>query len=475
MSSLLAFGDFQLKTIPLALFYFLFAIQTECQQLEIIPGDTERVVQAGSHLTLTCTYQYVNEYDKRENNISWILPSYLTRNPKSGVEKRLLKTFNRNDTHLSSTMTLMNSIPEDTGYFGCVEILSWNTIGKISQYVYVHSDTTLIIDKMDDKYLFPKFEHRQGESLLIPCKPTHPNVTVSLSREKLSTNGEWDWDNITDLLSQPDSNWAFEPKLGMTLTNPKINDSGEYGCVGKMDNAVIYEYFSIYVLGRMELTRIDEIDDTLQAWLDGSNATFICRTSATSEFPSQPEWAYQIGDDGEMHVLNESNPTEGIHIQSTNYYSGMGYTFYESRLDLFDFASQIPFDPWNTSIIFKCTANIDTQPVSKTISLTIKEIRYDPVVYYVRSKGENNSTTVAFSVTLAILFAIGICIAVKPYFDKKRSGFREKVENNLESPIEEQTELITTSYDSQDNRQMNESSRDEFYSLNNTAQGINND
>jgi hypothetical protein len=50
---------------------------------------------------------------------------------------------------------------------------------------------------MDDKYLFPKFEHRQGESLLIPCKPTHPNVTVSLSREKLSPNGEWDWDNIT--------------------------------------------------------------------------------------------------------------------------------------------------------------------------------------------------------------------------------------------------------------------------------------
>jgi hypothetical protein len=81
MSSLLAFGDFQLKTIPLALFYFLFAIQTECQQLEIIPGDSEQVVQAGSHLTLTCTYQYVNEYDKRENNISWILPSYLTRNP----------------------------------------------------------------------------------------------------------------------------------------------------------------------------------------------------------------------------------------------------------------------------------------------------------------------------------------------------------------------------------------------------------
>jgi len=92
------------------------------------------------------------------------------------------------------------------------------------------------------------------------------------------------------------------------------------------------------------------------------------------------------------------------------------------------------------------------------------EISYDPVIYYVRNREEKNSTVVAFSVTLAILFVIGICIAVKPYFGKvsgmidgglyqyfyfiiskkKRSGFRERVESNLDSPIEEQTELITT-------------------------------
>ena len=52
-----------------------------------------------------------------------------------------------------------------------------------------------------------------------------------------------------DLLLQPDSNWSFEPERGVTLKNPKISDSGEYGCVGKMNNSVNYEYFSIYVLG----------------------------------------------------------------------------------------------------------------------------------------------------------------------------------------------------------------------------------
>ena len=81
---------------------------------------------------------------------------------------------------------------------------------------------------------------------------------------------------------------------------------------------------------------------------------------------------------------------------------------------------------------------------------------------------------------------------------KKRSTFPVKEENNLDSPIEEETELITTIYhgaafknkidcnfkmtngvffsDSQDNTEMtNELSRNEFFSPNNTAQteGIN--
>jgi hypothetical protein len=112
MSSLLAFGDSQLKTIPLALFYFLFAIQTECQQLEIIPGDTERVVQAGSHLTLTCTYQYVNEYDKRENNISWILPSYLTRNPVNKKQTTKIDFFQFRCASVNSSRFSFENSPD---------------------------------------------------------------------------------------------------------------------------------------------------------------------------------------------------------------------------------------------------------------------------------------------------------------------------------------------------------------------------
>lgn len=89
MSRLGFVSDFQqqLKKMQLLAFlYFLTVIQTDGQQLEIVPNATERVVDAGSHFTVTCIYQYVNEYDKRENNISWILPNYLTKNPVMSKE-----------------------------------------------------------------------------------------------------------------------------------------------------------------------------------------------------------------------------------------------------------------------------------------------------------------------------------------------------------------------------------------------------
>ena len=88
MSRLRFVSDFQqqLKMQLLAFLFFLTVIQTDGQQLEIVPNATERVVDSGSHFTVTCIYQYVNEYDKRENNISWILPNYLTKNPVKSKE-----------------------------------------------------------------------------------------------------------------------------------------------------------------------------------------------------------------------------------------------------------------------------------------------------------------------------------------------------------------------------------------------------
>ena len=52
-----------------------------------------------------------------------------------------------------------------------------------------------------------------------------------------------------NLLSDPDSKWSLDPERGLTLKNTTIGDTGQYQCVGTMNNNTDWEYFQIYVKG----------------------------------------------------------------------------------------------------------------------------------------------------------------------------------------------------------------------------------
>lgn len=122
------------------------------------------------------------------------------------VDERLSKTFDTNETHMSSTLTLANVTAMDTGYFRFI----YGDV-EVKQYVYVfgsllifliylkmghvflnHTNIFTLLNCIDgknlviisDKSYFPNyylFFFHQGElGVHIPCKPTHPNVTVSL-------------------------------------------------------------------------------------------------------------------------------------------------------------------------------------------------------------------------------------------------------------------------------------------------------
>ena len=52
-----------------------------------------------------------------------------------------------------------------------------------------------------------------------------------------------------NLLSDPDSKWSLDPERGLTLKNTTIGDTGQYQCVGTMNNNTDWEYFLIYVKG----------------------------------------------------------------------------------------------------------------------------------------------------------------------------------------------------------------------------------
>ena len=48
----------------------------------MIPNVRERIIDAGSTLTLTCDYAFENVDQKNNFNISWEIPNYLSKNVK---------------------------------------------------------------------------------------------------------------------------------------------------------------------------------------------------------------------------------------------------------------------------------------------------------------------------------------------------------------------------------------------------------
>ncbi|KZS14552.1 Uncharacterized protein APZ42_019921 [Daphnia magna] len=361
------------------------------------------------------------------------------------INARFRTTFGRNGTYMSSTMTLINVTHQDTGYYrffyGHVEV---------KQYIYVFVDNRnlVIINDMSRYPDYNLYFFHQGElGVHIPCKPTHPNVSVSLIHvDQLNKEP-----NYEDVLADPHSSWSLEPELGLTLKKVMISNTGNYRCVGTMDNITDEKHFTISVKG-IELTRMGDPDDPPE----GSNVTLICRTLfAEIKFPSPPEWAYEMKNTGRMKIINELSPPEGIQIKTHDYSKqrntgGFTLNYYESRLDLFEVNQ-------NTYTTFQCKANKDKDAVTKIISFQVKaKTNNQPVSNFVLfEKTIETTTLVTLSLTLAACLVLGLGIGVKLYLEKRQQvfpGVKKLLAGNVKEinrqlPIEEQTELLP--YDKQ--------------------------
>jgi hypothetical protein len=64
----------------------------------------------------------------------------------------------------------------------------------------------------------------------------------------------------------------------------------------------------------MELARIDGVGDPLE----GSNVTLSCRTYQYTASSTPPIWSYysyQINGNGQMRIIDEINPPEGLNLE----------------------------------------------------------------------------------------------------------------------------------------------------------------
>lgn len=62
----------------------------------------------------------------------------------------------------------------------------------------------------------------------------------------------------------------------------------------------------------MELTRTDGEGDPFE----GSNVTLSCRTYQYTASSTPPKWSYQINGNGQMQIVDEINPPEGLRFHS---------------------------------------------------------------------------------------------------------------------------------------------------------------
>ncbi|XP_046637871.1 vascular endothelial growth factor receptor 1-like isoform X2 [Daphnia pulicaria] len=406
----------------------------------MIPDVTQQVIQSGSNMTLTCIAD--NYLDRAGiSKISWQLPDNIVKYPTSAdVDNRVYKTYGRNDSKVSSTLTLTNARPKETGYFGCAfSGGDYRNVLNIQQYIYVKSDTELIFfdTQRVSNLLRYEFFVRKGGFLPIPCKPTSPDVTLSLiyaslwngpgvvSYGDLSEETSWLADTkfikqeLTEVsLSDPNSNWSFDPKIGPILKNAKLSDSGTYHCVGSMNNVRDDKEEFFIVVSGMELERVGDPSDPPE----GGNFSVICRTVhiPSSSKLTPPHWFYQIKDTGEMQMIDETNPPQGIKVTKNNVLS-----FEQIRLDVFNITQATP-------TTFRCEANKSGETLSETISFRIREIN-DPM-----------AVPVIIIVVFSILIIIGIGIGIKLYLDQKRkvyTGANKMLMGNPDEIIDDQTPM----------------------------------
>ncbi|XP_059351957.1 vascular endothelial growth factor receptor 1-like [Daphnia carinata] len=338
----------------------------------MIPDQMQKVVDARSDLELTCIYRFKTDEEKTSATITWTLPDFLTIFEEHNINTRFRYAVDRNNTHVKSTMILQKTSSSDTGYFTCVvspEI-------KINQYVYIYSKKQLVFIEAD---VNTEFVSLAGESLDIPCKPTHPNVTMSLYRGEFGADGELKWNFIELSPEFENARWLLKPtpERGLTLTNSKVNDIGQYICVGSINkgtpNATHTDSeFNVFIKG-MQLVRIEEGDA-----VEGDNVTLICSTIIQNSGPKfvwRPEWSYVINESDEEQIINTIDPPKGIKINNEVTHKVLGdyiYDLHESQLEL-------SIVTLNTPTHFRCRGNVSRKMVSQSISFTIKELNNNPM------------------------------------------------------------------------------------------------
>lgn len=224
---------------------------------------SEVIVNPGDDYVITC---------EGDMPLTWKFPS-TDRNPE-------INSSQYNGRYKSS-IQLTDISYLDVGYYYC--LLNNNNEKNSSIYLYVNDTENLLTY---DDFAFAPIHGMQFEEIIIPCKPTHPAVNITLCRngdEKLHIG---DNDNIGVI--------RYNQKVGFILENAQVKHNGYYFCCvlpGGICSQDCLPTYSLDVLKHVDSVARPAIDDTyLQHVEVGENVTMVCEVSVPPSTKYNLEW-----------------------------------------------------------------------------------------------------------------------------------------------------------------------------------------
>uniref|UniRef100_A0A1B6CIS1 Receptor protein-tyrosine kinase n=1 Tax=Clastoptera arizonana TaxID=38151 RepID=A0A1B6CIS1_9HEMI len=194
--------------LDLYILLILFIVGTS-SGVEIISDKSEIVVKSGETFNITC---------KGQSPLEWEI---------SNGEKPVARTQVTEENGIfTSTIVIQNPYYLNTGYVYCFPAGS-NIDSENSSKIYLYvEDENHLLAVNDTIMVLVSFQFR---TIVIPCRPTSPNINVTLQKDN---NG------VEDV--------KYDPRIGFVILNATFLDTGTYSC-DAMLGSLTPEQFLIYV------------------------------------------------------------------------------------------------------------------------------------------------------------------------------------------------------------------------------------
>ncbi|KAL0273366.1 UNVERIFIED_CONTAM: hypothetical protein PYX00_006049 [Menopon gallinae] len=213
-----------------------------------IDGEAERIVEAGSTFLLSC---WANE------SVSWTYPE--------SESAQFSDISNTTPTGYRSILTVESSDYLATGFYTCL-----GESEEASVYVYVSDDENLLAVNSNDVMLLG----HQYQDIVIPCKPTSPDVNVTLMYH-----------------DRPVKYSKYDPKIGFTIPNITLLDSGFVSCTASKDGKETDRDFILSVSPHSESAPQPEIHEAaLHRVVVGQELTMHCLVRPEVDISFTMDW-----------------------------------------------------------------------------------------------------------------------------------------------------------------------------------------